>query len=515
MEHKMLNRIIAAVIFVIGLVIYGITVAPTTSYWDCGEFITCSYILGVPHPPGAPLYILIGRVFTMLPFFEDIGLRVNIISSLVSALSIMFAYLIIVRLLREWKGTPQSVEEKLTVYVGGIIGALGFAFTDSFWFNAVEAEVYAVSMFFTAIVVWLIMVWVEKADEPMSDKILLLIAYLIGLATGVHLLNILALPTIFLIVYFKRAELNLTTFSLWAAGGVAAFAAIYPGIVKGIPWILDDYGFWALAVLALALVFATFYAVQNQRRLMSLILMSITLVALGYSTYTMIYVRSGMEPAINENNPSNPERFASYMNREQYGDIPLTERRAPMWEYQVKKMYIRYFGWQFIGKGTTYGSDGYIAETLSTKGLMGLPFIVGLIGLFFHFQRDRKRASAVLTLFIMTGVAIAIYLNQEDPQPRERDYAYVGSFFAFSLWIGIGASAVMETVLTSIRQSQLLRKVGVALTILIMSLMTIPTTFCRVANRMRLFSPMAITIRFLFGFYNMFMVSAKTFASLI
>lgn len=468
MEHKRLNRIIAAVIFAIGLVTYGLTVAPTTSYWDCGEFITCSYILGVPHPPGAPLYILIGRIFTMFPLFEDIGLRVNFISVLASALSIMFTYLIIIRLLREWKGTPQNLQERITVYTGGIIGALGFAFTDSFWFNAVEAEVYAVSMFFTAIVVWLILVWVEKADEPVSDKILFLIAYLIGLATGVHLLNILALPTIFLIVYFKRAELNLTTFVLWALGGVAAFAAIYPGIVKGIPWVLDSYGFWAVAVLALIMVFATAYAIQNQRRLMSMILMSITLVAIGYSTYTMIYIRSGMEPAINENNPSNPERFASYMNREQYGDIPMTERRAPVWEYQIKKMYVRYFGWQFIGKGTNYGADGYISDTLSTKGLMGLPFIVGLIGMFFHFQRDWKRASAVLTLFIMTGIAIAIYLNQEDPQPRERDYAYVGSFFAFALWIGIGASAVMETVYTSIHRSQILRKIGVALAIILL-----------------------------------------------
>ncbi len=446
------------------------TVAKTTSYWDCGEFIASSYILGVPHPPGSPLYILIGRIFTMLPFFDDIGLRVNIFSVIVSAFSVMFTYLIIVRLMREFRGIPQTIEQKLIFYVSGVIGALGLAFSDSFWFNAVEAEVYAISMFFTAIVVWLILVWSEKAENPVNDKILLLIAYLIGLATGLHLLNILTLPTVFLIIYFKRSELNLKTFSLLAIGSAAAFGAIYPGIVKGVPWILNEFSFTLLGVLVLALFAAIFYAVKNQQRLMSLALTGFMLVVVGYSTYTALYIRSGMQPAINENNPNVPSRFASYLNREQYGDIPLTERRAPLWEYQIKKMYVRYFGWQFIGQGTTLGDDNYIVETISPKGLMGLPFLVGMIGMVYHFNRDRKRALSILTLFIMTGVAITVYLNQENPQPRERDYAYVGSFFAFTIWIGLGAGAVLELVFGAIRQSVLLRKVGVALTIVLLFL---------------------------------------------
>ncbi|MFQ5486552.1 MAG: DUF2723 domain-containing protein, partial [Desulfobacterales bacterium] len=534
MEHRQLNRIIGAVIFLIALVVYGMTVAKTTSYWDCGEFITCSYILGVPHPPGSPLYILIGRIFTMLPFFSDIGLRVNIISVLVSAFTIMFTYLIIVRLMREWRGIPQAMEEKLIIYTGGIVGALGLAFSDSFWFNAVEAEVYAVSMFFTAFVVWLILVWLEKAEEPVNDKYLMLIAYLIGLATGVHLLNILAIPTLFLIIYFKRAELKLSTFLLWSLGAVAVFGAIYPVIVKGIPWLLQEFSFWSVLTVA-ALLIGPFlimpFAFQTSEKpyliillyvvlfnavtlgsgnytnpevikmnlfligflvvarlarkvisnlaknmmsgfkrtpLLHTVLLATTLILIGYSTYSMIYIRSGLKPAINENHPDVPSRFASYLNREQYGDIPLTERRAPVWEYQIKKMYVRYFGWQFIGKGSTLGSDNYIVETISTKGLMALPFLIGMIGMFQHFNRDWKRALSILTLFIMTGVAITLYLNQEDPQPRERDYAYVGSFFAFSIWIGIGASALLELVLGSIRQSQLLRKIGVTLTLVIL-----------------------------------------------
>jgi len=470
MQHQKLNKIVGFAVFIISLIVYGKTVAPTTSYWDCGEFITSSYILGVPHPPGAPLHVLVGRVFTMTPdwLISDIGLRVNMISVLVSALSVMFAYLIIVRLIREFKGIPETVDQKINIYTAGVIGALGFAFTDSQWFNAVEAEVYAVSIFFTTIVVWLILVWSEKAENPVRDKILVLIAYLIGLATGVHLLNILAIPTLFLIVYFKKAELNLKTFILWAAGAFAAFAAIYPGIVKGIPWLMNKFSFLAIGLVTLGVFFAIVYAVQNQKRLLSLALMSILLVSVGYSTYTALYIRSDMQPAINENHPNTPEKFVSYLNREQYGDIPLTDRRAPMWEYQIKKMYVRYFGWQFIGQGTTLGSDNYIVEALSLRGLMGLPFIIGLVGMFFHFNRDRKRASSILTLFVMTGIAITIYLNQEDPQPRERDYVYVASFFAFSIWIGMGASAILELVQNAFRQNSSLRSIGIGLTILLL-----------------------------------------------
>ncbi|MCU0644687.1 MAG: DUF2723 domain-containing protein, partial [bacterium] len=183
-----LNRIFAFLVFIISSIIYFRTVAPTTSFWDCGEFITCSYILGVPHPPGAPLYILVGRIFSMIPFVTDIGMRVNLLSSLTSAFAVMLTYLIIVRLIIMFRGQIRDNSDRLITYASGIIGALTLAFTDSFWFNAVEAEVYAISVFFTTLMVWLILVWYEKADEPGSDKYILLIAYALGMAIGVHLL---------------------------------------------------------------------------------------------------------------------------------------------------------------------------------------------------------------------------------------------------------------------------------------------------------------------------------------
>ena len=199
-NQKLVNRVFAGLAFLLSFFVYLKTIAPTTSFWDCGEFITCSYILGIPHPPGAPFFLLLGRIFTMIPFAADIGLRVNMISALSSAITVMFLYLIIVRLIKQWRGEPRDGFDTFILVASGLIGALGYAFTDTFWFNAVEAEVYAISMFFTSSIVWLILVWLEKADKPGSERYLLIIAYLVGLAIAVHLLMILALPAIFIVI---------------------------------------------------------------------------------------------------------------------------------------------------------------------------------------------------------------------------------------------------------------------------------------------------------------------------
>ena len=163
-NYNYTNRILAAITFFISFAVYYDTMAPTVSYWDCGEFIAVSHTLGVPHPPGSPLYLLLGRVASMLPIGEDIAFRVNLLSPIVSAFSVLFLYLIIVQMVNHWRGKINSTTDALIVFGSGIIGSLTFAFTDSHWFNAVEAEVYAFSTFFTAIVVWLILVWNEKAD---------------------------------------------------------------------------------------------------------------------------------------------------------------------------------------------------------------------------------------------------------------------------------------------------------------------------------------------------------------
>jgi len=465
------HRMLAGLVFLTSFIIYYLTIAPTTSFWDCGEFITCCYIFGVPHPPGASLYLLVGRIFTMLPWCADIALRVNIISAIASSVTVMLTYLIIARLIIIWRGQPKKFADRMIIYGSSVVGALALAFSDSFWSNAVEAEVYSISLFFTALIVWLILVWHEKADEPSSDRYLLLISYCIGLAIGVHLLAILALPVIFLIFYFRKLPFNFLTFIIFILISAVIFFGIYPGIVKMIPNLAlilttkfsASFAAYFFILLILIVLGSLTFAIINRSRIVITALMCFLLIIIGASTFTSVYLRSKLNPAIDENDPENLENIVSYINREQYGDWSYIERRAPLWEYQIKKMYLRYYGWQFIGKGTIKDASGLLAETFSLKGLWGLPFLIGILGMTHHFFKDYKRALAILALFFLTGIAIVLYLNQPDPQPRERDYVFIGSFFAFAIWIGIGVASILESFAESVRDNSLKQKVAMAI----------------------------------------------------
>lgn len=455
MKMDRLHKIIAALIFIFASIIYLMTVAPTLSFWDCGEFIACSYKMAVPHPPGAPLFIMLGRVFSLLPIGDDIAFRVNLISVFSSSLTVLFLYLSIVQLVRKWKGKLTKKEDWLTAIFSGVIGSLAFAFTHSFWFNSAESEVYALSMLFTSLLVWLILVWAEKSDEEGNERYLLLIAYIVGLALGVHLLNILAIPFVAMTYYYKRFEFSMKSFLIMTAltGGIMLF--IYPGIVEWMPKLALNFGWFGILIFFVAILWLSWWAITNKKSVYALVFSSILLIMVGYSSYTAIYLRSGLNPNIDENNPETVENFIKYMEREQYGDHSITDRTqvwktSPngrhyksvsdfVWNYQINKMYIRYFLWQFVGLSDDESSVDF-------NQLWALPLLLGLLGMYWHFRRDPKHALAVLALFVMTGLAIIIYLNQPDPQPRERDYSYVGSFFAFSIWIGLGFAGVMELI---------------------------------------------------------------------
>ncbi len=474
------HRWCAAFVFLASLVVYAMTMADTVSFWDCGEFAACSHGLAVPHPPGSPLFLLIGRVFSLLPFDSDIAVRITWMSVLASAFSILFMYLIIVRLVRHARGMEVTPMDKAITYGGAIVGSLSLAWSYSMWFNAVESEVYAISQFFTHIVVWLILVWYEKADEPGNERWLLLISYMIGLSTGVHLLMILALPALALVIYFRRRTFSLTSFMMMGFGVAVAFVLVYPGVVKWLPGLAAKYSLWAppIAILAVAAVY--WWAAKNYHGIIGVGAAGLLLVIIGYSSYSMIFVRSNLNPSIDENDPDTPSKFLSYLNREQYGDremFPRVWNRNPeyksesdfFWRYQVNKMFNRYLFWQFIGRegapeleyqdagvqpeysilGSVLGSTNGFLRWLAI--ITCIPFTLGLIGLFYQFVKDKHGWLLVFSLFFMTGYAIILYLNQDDPQPRERDYSYVGAFFAFALWIGIGASAAIEWVVQRIK----------------------------------------------------------------
>ncbi|MCB1046909.1 MAG: DUF2723 domain-containing protein [Calditrichaeota bacterium] len=444
------HRVTAALVFCAALVLYLLTMAPTTSFWDCGEFITASRTLSVPHPPGAPFYLLLGRLFSMLPWPTDIGARVNLISPLASATTVMLLYLSVIHLIAYWK--PRH-EMSWTDLFGAALGALVFMASDSFWFNAVEAEVYAISMLFTALVVWLAFVWNDRVASGRGDgsRMLLLIFFIIGLALGVHLLNVLALPLVFMIIYFHHRPSDSPLVMLGFLGlCVLSILPVYPGIVFYFPRMVMAWGAGSVPVLFLVLAGLYLLGQRQGLRWLSLGSGATILVLLGYLSYTVILLRSGLNPPLDENDPETLRGLISYLQREQYGSTgivdQLVNRVAPFWSYQIKHMYLRYFAFNFVGRD-------FLSDTVRFSQYWGLPLVLGLWGLVTHGFRDWRRALVLLGLFLLTGLAIVVYLNQPDPQPRERDYSYVGSFFAFALWVGLGAAALLEDLAASFRRA--------------------------------------------------------------
>ncbi len=509
------NRVLAGVILVFSFLVYLFSIADTVPYWDSGEFIATSYILGVPHPPGSPLYLIIGRLFSMIPFNADIAFRVNLISPIVSALAVMLLYLSTVKIITHWRGKVEHQMDAVIAFGGALVGSLVFAFTDSHWFNAVEAEVYSMSTFFTAIVVWLILHWSERADEKGNERYILIIAYMLGLATGVHLLILLALPFIALIVYYRKFPFRWKTFFITIAITLGVYVLINHGIINGFPKLVGSIRLTAVILLVLSIFGAMVVSIVYKKRLASLILTSIVLILVGYSSYGTIFIRSGQNPNIDENDPETVQQAIAYMEREQYGQMFQLPRRydnlppkhqavgSPrgggytaaqnrdykfyrmdkQWtyflNYQVKKMYWRYFLWQFAGRGpsednwvTAYGANP--REDGVDWFQFGLPlaFIMGLMGMVFHFKRDRNEAFSVMTLFLMLGLAIIFFVNQDNPQPRERDYSYVGSFFAFSIWIGIAGAVLLEKLQDFLKDKSSAR--NITLTAVILQLILVP-----------------------------------------
>ena len=509
-RNNRLNRIIAGIIFLVSFLVYYNTMAPTVSFWDCGEFIATSHTLGVPHPPGSPLFLIIGRVFSMIPFSPDIAFRVNLISVFVSALAVMLLYLIIVKVIAHWRGGIKENSDVIIAFGGALVGALTFAFTDSHWFNAVEAEVYSMSTFFTAIVVWLILHWSERAEEQGNERYILIIAYMIGLAIGIHLLNLLALPFIALIIYFRKQSFEWKSFLITIGITGVTFVIIHNGVIKGLPKLASEIGVFGVVVAVLIVFGIMVWSIVNKQKLLSIVFTSMVLILIGYSSYTIIFIRSGQDPVIDENDPETVTAAVSYMEREQYGQVgrfprrykgipaqhevvgapangqkySLSQKRKYMfynvskqwdffWNYQVKKMYWRYFLWQFAGRGnstepgvTAFGANNRQDGVDWSQFGLPLAFILGLAGMIYHFYRDEKEAFSVMTLFFLTGLAVIIYLNQDNPQPRERDYSYVGSFFAFSVWIGVGAAAIVENIIKKIKTENIGHRLGIVVILL-------------------------------------------------
>lgn len=384
MTYKKINDFTGWGVFFVSLTVYLLTVAPTASFWDCGEFIACSNELEVTHPPGAPLFMLVGRLFAMLAFNDvtQVAFMINLLSVISSAFTALFVFWTTTMLAR--RGLARTdMPDTMKVPAGmlaGLVAALACTFADSIWWNAVEAEVYAFSSFFTALSVWLMFKWTERADEPGNLRWLILIAYIMGLSTGVHLLNLLTIPALAVIYYFRKYDFRWSGLLATLAISGAILASIQYGILQylfSIGWVFERFftgtvdangaspsglglpmgtGFTILCVMLLAaLVGAIIYSIRTHKVLLNTILLGYTVVLIGFSSYTLIYIRSNVDPAIDMNNPENLLTFLSYMRREQYGDRPLL--RGPL--YNARPVDIEQRGMKYILRD---GIDRYVED---------------------------------------------------------------------------------------------------------------------------------------------------------
>ncbi|MFO8000820.1 MAG: DUF2723 domain-containing protein [Marinilabilia sp.] len=584
-QYKKVNLALGWLTFFISGLVYLLTIEPTTSFWDCGEFISSSYKLLVGHPPGAPFFMLVGRFFSLFaPDETYVAAMVNSMSALASAFTIAFLFWTITHLAK--KIFVENIENPenwryWAVLGSGLVGALAYTFTDTFWFSAVEGEVYAMSSLFTALVFWAILKWENVANEPHSNRWLILIAYLMGLSIGVHLLNLLAIPAIVMVYYFKKFEVNRNnTIKAILASAVILLFILY-GIIPGVPKLAGAFelafvngmglpfksGVLIFGILLIGgLILGIYYSYIRKKVLLNTILTITTVIIMGYSSFAMIIIRSSAQPTMDQNSPDTVFSLISYLNREQYGDRPLlsgeyynspVDREAtqakegkpvrvqkdgkyevvdhrPDYEfdertttffprmysreqrhieeykrwaniegrqvtvedqqgnpqtinlptfgenlkfffnYQVRHMYWRYFMWNFAGRqndiqghgevhhgnwisgvpfidDAMYGDQSklpdYLRNNPARNTYFFLPLILGLIGLMYQYGAGRQGKQSfwvVMLLFFLTGLAIVLYLNQTPLQPRERDYAFAGSFYAFSIWIGLGVLALVD-----------------------------------------------------------------------
>lgn len=339
-KYNLYNYVFGWLSFVVAAIVYLLTIEPTVSFWDCGEFITTSFKFEVGHPPGAPIFMIIGRFFTLFGGPADAAKLVNSLSALASAFTIMFLFWTITHLAKKLIATNNEISPAQTIAViaSGFVGALAYTFSDTFWFSAVEGEVYATSSLMTAVVFWAILKWENVADEAHSNRWLIFIAYIIGLSIGVHLLNLLAIPAIVFVYYFRKYEVTRNGILVAMIASILILAVVMYGIIPGVVTIaswfellfVNSFGlpfhsgmlFYAVALIS-AVVFGIWYTVKKQKVVWNTILLGITVILIGYSSFTLIIIRSAAQPPMDQNSPNDAFSLLSYLNREQYGERPL------------------------------------------------------------------------------------------------------------------------------------------------------------------------------------------------
>ena len=462
MSYKKVNRVIGLFVLFLSFLVYTITLQPSFSFWDGGELLASSFSLLVPHSPGIPLYILLGRIFTILPIYSDVALRLNLISSLSASFIVMLIYFISTKIIKEWKGEPKNNSDIIFISGSSLIGALAFAFSESFWFSSTIAGVNIVGTLFFALCIYLVLLWWEKSDENNSDKYLLLVIYLIGLSFGINSLLLFIIPIIGLIYYFKRFDYSFKSFLFAIVANVFITILILWLIGKKYPQILSWNLFLGLLIFFVIIVLVVVYLIRNKNKTISFAVLSIFLILIGYSTYFSVFQRSSVPNLpINYTNPSKIEQLAPYIENNQfninsiiwprrYSHDPQFSRTWDkytgnfdfMWKFQINEMFNRYLFWQYIGIAGNNLGDGF-----DYSKFYAIPFLIAIIGMFYQFRKNWKMGFVILLLFFITSIITVIFLNLQDPQSRERDYYFIPSFMIFSVWISIGIAALINQII--------------------------------------------------------------------
>nr|MDA3779596.1 DUF2723 domain-containing protein [Bacteroidales bacterium] len=340
-KYKSYNKVFGWLAFFIAAIVYTLTLEPTASLWDCGEFIATAFRLEVGHPPGAPLFMILARFFTIFSVPENAAKMVNFLSALASAFTIMFLFWTITHFAKKIiikDDNNYSINNIIAILGSGFVGAMAYTFSDTFWFSAVEAEVYATSSLFTAVVFWAILKWENEAGKKYSNRWIVLIAYLVGLSIGVHLLNLLAIPAIVFVYYFKKYKVSKKgIFNALVISVVILASIMYiiiPGVIKVASWFellfVNGFGlpynsgviFYAIFLIAIIVV-SLRYTIKHNKVILNTLVLGITVILIGYSSFSMVVIRSLADPPMDQSNPDNVFSLLSYINREQYGDRPL------------------------------------------------------------------------------------------------------------------------------------------------------------------------------------------------
>ena len=581
-RYHLFNNIIGWLVGIAACAVYIMTAEATASWWDCGEYIATAIKLQVGHPPGAPTFQLLGCLFAMFSDPMDAARAVNILSAVCSGLGIMFLYWTITllgKLIIGEKNPKVSDWRTWAIFGSGIVGAMAYCFSDTYWFSAVEGEVYAMSSFFTAVVFWAVLKWEEQSDDPRSLRWLILVSFLVGMAIGVHLLNLLTIPAIVYVVYFKKwKQTTVKGFIYSGIISVVLLAIVLYGIIPGVVNVSSAFDVFFVNSLGMsfnvgtviffllvagAIGWGLWYTKKRNKPVINAAILATLMLIVGYSTFFVLVIRANTNTPLNENAPKDAVALRAYLGREQYGQTPLLTgpyytagnpigvkdgytkyvrgekggkdryipkahaqeyeyrkdhcgffprmystdngRQHPLFykywagdpprgqkptmsqnlryfnRYQCGWMYWRYFMWNFAGRqndiqGHYFNDDGtrdyingnwicgikaidearlgpqdnlpdHLANNKARNVYYLMPLILGIFGLIYHFRRHRKDAFIVLIMFVMTGIAIGVYLNMPPRQPRERDYAFVGSFCFFAIWIGLGVMAIADRLM--------------------------------------------------------------------